>query len=502
VKRAMLLVLVTLGCLLHAASVLAAQSRAAQLYDRHCAACHGAEGDGQGPAAYLLSPKPRDFTSGTYKFRSTPSGSPPTDADLLRTVQRGIPGTPMPMWDRLSETDQVALVSYVKSFSDIFEDEDAMEPVIEITSPPAVSEASIRAGEKIYEEMKCADCHGLGGKGDGPSSPTLKDDMGRPIRPYDFTRGPGLMKGGASQQDIYRTFVTGLDGTPMPGYEDSMNEIERWQLVNYVQSLSANQGATLTATTPTLQALQAETDPSIDQDDPIWQRAPATTVPTRPLWARAAWVDAVKVQAIVGPGEIAYRFEWRDPQMDEQIVRQRQFRDAVAIQFVPEGSPGDYMGIPFIGMGDEESTVTILHWKADWEADIAGGFRVAEEQNESAINQMTAGTDLSTDRAFLAGLAAGNPLSERSRVTPVETLVAKGFGTLTSPPKAEQVVKGRGMWRDGVWTVVIHQPLDSALAPRLQQGESLPVAVAVWDGAADDRDGQKSVSQWLELVVE
>ena len=80
-KRTMLLVLVTLGCLLHAASVFAAESGAAQLFNRHCAACHGPKGDGQGPAAYLLSPKPRDFTSGTYKFRSTPSGSPPTDGD-------------------------------------------------------------------------------------------------------------------------------------------------------------------------------------------------------------------------------------------------------------------------------------------------------------------------------------------------------------------------------------------------------------------------------------
>ena len=502
-KRTMLLVLVTLGCLLHAASVFAAESDAAQLFNRHCAACHGPKGDGQGPAAYLLSPKPRDFTSGTYKFRSTPSGSPPTDGDLLRTLQRGIPGTSMPMWDRLPEQDQVALVEYVKSFSDIFEDEDAMDPVIEIAAPPAVSEASIRAGQKIYQEMKCADCHGPGGKGDGPSSATLKDDWDHPIRPYDFTRGPGLMKGGASRQDIYRTFVTGLDGTPMPGYEDSMDETERWQLVSYVQSLSsASQGSALPAKTPTLHALKVATDPSIDQHDPIWKQAPATTVPIRPLWARAVWVDAVEVQAIIGPTEIAYRFEWRDPQLDEETIKHRQFRDAVAIQFVSDGSPSDYIGIPFIGMGDEQKTVTILHWKADWEADIAGGFRIAEKQNESAISKMVDGADFAVDKQYLTGLAAGNSLSERSRTSPVETLVAKGFGTLTRLPKADQVVKGRGVWRDGVWTVVMHQPLDSALAPQLQQGQSLPVAVAVWDGAAGDRNGQKAVSQWMGLVVE
>ena len=121
-KRTVLLVLAASGWLLHSGPAAAVNSDAVELYNRHCAACHGTEGDGQGPAAYLLSPKPRDFTSGTYKFRSTPSGSPPTDRDLLRTLKRGVPGTAMPMWERLPENDQVALVEFLKSFSDIFED--------------------------------------------------------------------------------------------------------------------------------------------------------------------------------------------------------------------------------------------------------------------------------------------------------------------------------------------------------------------------------------------
>ena len=189
--------------------------------------------------------------------------------------------------------------------------------------------------------------------------------------------------------------------------------------------------------------------------------------------------------------------------MDEEVIRHRGFRDAVAVQIVPKGSPSDYIGIPFIGMGDKEAAVTILHWKADWEADIAGGFREAEEQYEPEMDPMVERADFTTDTQYLTGLAAGNPLSLRSRTSPVEALVAKGFGTLTSLPKVNQKVKGRGVWRDGVWTVVLQQPLDSPAAPpSLRKGKSLPVAVAVWDGAAGDRNGQKAVSQWMELVVE
>ncbi len=410
----------------------------------------------------------------------------------------------MPMWERLPEKDQVAIVELLKSFSDIFEDEEAKEPPIEIKTPPPLSQERIIAGEKVYEEMGCADCHGPGGQGDGPSALTLKDDRGRPIRPYDFTSGPGLMKGGNSLEDIYRTFMTGLDGTPMPSYGDSLEEDERWQLVSFVQSLSASSPGTILPPMGilTLNGVETATDPSLDLDDPIWGKAPATIVPLRPLWARDRWVDFVTVQIAVGPKVAAFRFEWRDVQKDDDVVGPKTFRDAVALQFVPEGSPSDYIGIPFIGMGDEENSVTIWHWKADWEADIAAGFRDAVQNHEAAMDKMVRHADLTVEELRLTGLAAGNPLSIRTRESPVEALVANGFGTLTSLPKADQTVTGRGTWRNGVWVAVMRQPLDSAGAPPLRKRKSVPVAVAVWDGAAGDRNGQKAVSQWMELILE
>lgn len=490
--------LFTLGFCLLSGQVLAANPRAEKLYNRHCAACHGIKGDGSGPAAYLLWPKPRDFTSGLYKFRSTPSGAPPTDQDLLRTMKRGIPGTAMPPWDRLSERDLGAIVGYVKSFSDIFADPDAIEPPIAIKSPPRATPKSIKAGRKVYEKMECERCHGPGGKGDGPQAAELKDDLDRPIRPYDFTRGPGLMKGGATPEDIYRTFITGIGGTPMPSFIDELTEDQSWQLVHYIQSLSSGGQVKVSATgTPTLHAVKVSADPSLDLFHPIWKQAPATVVPLRPLWARDDWVDSMKVQVVVGPNMAAFRFEWRDITKDDEIIRHRNYRDAVAIQYAPKGRPSDYVGIPFIGMGDKKKAVRIWHWKADWEADIRRGFRDVAENMDQMVQQ----ADFKTDKRYLAGLAAANPLSDRMRRSSVEVLMAKGFGTLTNLPR-NQTVQGRGLWVNGKWVVIMRQALLSPAAPSLRRGRPLPVAVAAWDGSAGDRNGQKAVSQWMELIVE
>ena len=92
------------------------------LYGSYCAGCHGVNGDGRGPAAGMLIVKPRDFTSGRYKFRSTTNGTLPTDADLMRTITRGVNRTSMPEWSLLPERERMALVQYVKSFYPGFEE--------------------------------------------------------------------------------------------------------------------------------------------------------------------------------------------------------------------------------------------------------------------------------------------------------------------------------------------------------------------------------------------
>jgi mono/diheme cytochrome c family protein len=88
-----------------------------KIYTKECAPCHGLDGRGQGEAAYLLYPKPRDFVTAQYRLVSTWERQP-TDVDLYTTISRGIPGSAMPSWAHLPEETRWGLVHFIKSFAE------------------------------------------------------------------------------------------------------------------------------------------------------------------------------------------------------------------------------------------------------------------------------------------------------------------------------------------------------------------------------------------------
>ncbi|MGY9009802.1 MAG: cbb3-type cytochrome c oxidase subunit II [Rhodobacterales bacterium] len=218
------------------------------VYARRCEGCHGLTGNGNGPAAtFMYKFRPRNFNAGVFKFRLTPSGSLPQDGDLYRTVTRGIRGSSMPSWHMLPDKVRIAVIQYIKyelavDRSDpeepyhYFVEEPAEAPMY-IGMAPEPSEDIVKHGKEVWQQAKCWECHGNSGKGDGDKSSELEDDFGYPILPADLTAG--LYKSGPSVKDIYRTVTTGLSGTPMPSYGDSLPEEDRWALAYFVLSLSA-----------------------------------------------------------------------------------------------------------------------------------------------------------------------------------------------------------------------------------------------------------------------
>lgn len=215
-----------------------------KVYGAHCAVCHGTKGDGKGPGTalmwreknnQLLNVQARDFTIGVFKFRSTPTGCLPTDADLLHTVTEGIPKSFMPSHKGLSLAERKAVIEYIKTFSKRWKEEEPCQ-TFSVRKPDWVGTlASAEKGKKVYKDMKCWECHGDRGEGDGPKADKLKDDWGQRIFPFDFTTGD--LKRGTSPENIYLAYTTGLDGTGMPSYEDSLSEEDRWHLVSYTLQL-------------------------------------------------------------------------------------------------------------------------------------------------------------------------------------------------------------------------------------------------------------------------
>jgi mono/diheme cytochrome c family protein len=209
------------------------------VYSQNCVACHGENGDGNGPAAAFLAPKPRNFTQAKFRLRSTPTGSLPTDVDLFRAVSLGMPGTPMPPWKHmLNDNDRWAVVEYLKTFSPRFSDTNLERKTITLTeTPPARDAASLAEGKALFTQLACVSCHGESGRGDGPSAVSLVDDSQMKIKPRDFSN-PNAFKSGYATKDIVRAILTGFDGTPMPGFAAATSEKNAWKIAYYVESFA------------------------------------------------------------------------------------------------------------------------------------------------------------------------------------------------------------------------------------------------------------------------
>jgi cbb3-type cytochrome c oxidase subunit III len=216
-------------------STVEAQPRGKAVYDAHCVECHGDTGKGDGPSASYLVPRPRDFSTGRYKIRSTESGTMASDEDLIGSVRRGLYGTAMPGWDRiLSDADITDVVGYIKSLAT--QGAAAPKPVA-IGAGVSSSPASIARGQQVYDKLQCGKCHGADGRGAGAVATAFEDDWRQPLRATDLTE-PWTFHGGATSRDIYLRFRTGMNGTPMPSFADAASENEMWDLANYVVSLA------------------------------------------------------------------------------------------------------------------------------------------------------------------------------------------------------------------------------------------------------------------------
>jgi mono/diheme cytochrome c family protein len=229
-------------------------------YRLYCAGCHGERGDGRGPAARFLDPKPRDFTQGLYKFASVPAGGLPRDEDLMRTLARGLPGSSMPSWQFLPEGERRALVAYVKTFSTAFAERAPAAPVAVSEDPygdrdPGRLRAAIDRGAVVYHVLAtCWQCHAayeppeaIDRMAQAEESPVdLRPDADRPL-PVDDAWGDVLvptefttqrLKNGSAVADIYRTVAAGVGGTAMPTWKDALEESDLWALAYYVKSLA------------------------------------------------------------------------------------------------------------------------------------------------------------------------------------------------------------------------------------------------------------------------
>jgi hypothetical protein len=233
-------------------------------------------------------------------------------------------------------------------------------------------------------------------------------------------------------------------------------------------------------------------------DAGAWDQAPSTFLPVTPLWWRTDRIEGVDVQALHDGSRVALRLRWADPTKNDTLLTQQSFGDGAALGLSNAEDP------PTFTMGANDEPISLWHWKAAWQRDAAGGppALTAAFTGLPKDSQLTyAGHPGQAD--FATGQVAGNPLSQASHTNVVEVANAVGFGSLTTQGDEAQQVEGSATWADGYWTVVFLRDFDTDAESDVAfaAGERVAVNFALWDGAAGDRNGQKCVSIWHELVL-
>ena len=498
-----------------------------QLYGRYCAGCHGEDGDGNGPAARFLYPKPRNFREGQFRLVTT-TNRVPSDEDLMRVVTRGMPGSAMFPLGHLGAAERKELVAHVrrlirggledrlrreaKEFGEEVNPGELATTIDARTRPgpalelprdlPDPGPESVARGRALYLKQ-CATCHGDSGQGDGVQE--QRDEGGMPIRPRDFTRG--IFKGGRDRAQLYARIMLGVPGTPMPS-STNFKPDEVGDLINYIQSLSdASTPARVEHRRTRLVVRRISGALSDEIPDAAWEDVAPTSIVVSPLWWRDFADPDLRVQAMHDGKTLAVRLSWRDQTRDAQAIRPQDFPDLAALQLFKGGRE------PFLGMGGPDGSVDVWLWNAAAQADRERYADVDTAYPDMAVDQYPFEGPTDGPRAhptgrqprdFITAWAAGNQRSDPTRPRPGSNLQAKGFGSLTMRPRLSQVATAQGRWGEGRWTVVLRRPLqvapDAGLA--LAGGDHGSIAFALWDGAAHDRDGQKLVSIWHDLELE
>jgi len=480
-----------------------------KLYDKFCSQCHGDTGDGNGPAAVHLLPAPRNFTTGKFKIRTTPNGALPTHDDLKNIIRRGMPYTTMPAWPDFTDGELSNLAFYLTTFSEEFKKPDAAPEVAKLAAAPAADEKAAERGRKVYEEAGCLGCHGDQGRGDGASAPTLKDDWGHPLKAADLT-ARWTFRGGSSSEDIFRTFSTGLNGTPMPSYFDALTNEQRWDLTRYIESL----GPENPGYSNLLHVKHVDGPIDLAQAGALLDAAPAARFPivgqiTEPGRSFHPPAHSVIVQAVYDAENIAFRVRWNDMSAEKTgtngpallVPMEEEVEPAASAVPGAEAAGGDD---PWGEEAAAEAAPAAAASDDIWgESETGAAAAPASEFSDAVAIQLPAAMPSGARKPyFLFGdgqEAVDLWFFDLAKQQPRQ-YVGKGSSSVT-PSEAGEVL-GAASYEKGEWTATFVRPLRSTSGVSFQASQFVPLLLSVWDGHSRERGNRRGLTVWYYLYLE
>ena len=510
--------------------------RGKEVYVESCAHCHGVEGRGDGSAAENLLPKPRDFTSGVYKIRSTESGQLPTDQDLFDIITKGMPGSSMPGWETsLSKDDRWELVAYIKTFYSGFQDltdSDTTPRLINLTGKVKYSQESVEIGKALYTEQGCIECHGNVGRGDGTSAPTLVDGWDFRTWPANLTQG-WTFRGGSTTEDIFKRFIGGIAGSPMPAFEgDSF----------YHFGLTSEESKQLAALEKKLENEEEFTEAEEEEYNKLYEKYD-TTVETaldraegnelstenqkiyddamkvvfEKSWHLANYVKSLSVEkrpeSAIGNNVLRSQYKQGDlptledaewdtlessyyPLVGQVIIEPRQFNptiDSVNVRSFYNDSE-----VAFLFTWDDRTNNTSIEETEDFGTSYIDGLAI-----QFPVKVPKGPTD--EKPYFLWGGKKPVYLWQWMASEPdsIKELTAKGINK--AEEQAEQGnITTKGVYKDGQYSLWVKRALKTEDRKDLQiePATFIPIAFSAWDGANGDVDSKRVISSWYAFVLE
>ena len=469
------------------------------LYLKYCSQCHGDKGDAAGYATPHLLPRPRDFTQGKFKVRTTPNGALPTHQDLVNIIRLGMPYTSMPAWPDLSDQDVSDLAYFITTFAPDFSNPESVPKPMELPSAGSATNESIELGKKLYMETGCIKCHGDLGRGDGPSAPTLTDELGQPIRAADLTQS-WTFRAGSSREDIFRTMTTGFNGTPMPSFVDSLSTEQRWAITDYIVSLSGSNGPGYT----NLVVAKPVQDPiDVAKGAASFESAPVARFPiigqiTEPGRSFHPPATSVAVQAIYDAESVALLVRWHDMRADTTG------KNGPMLPVPPEeeeSAPGGDKPAGDSPFGDAE--VSAEQPAADPFADAGATSAPASEFSDAVAIQVPSQETTGARKPYFIFGDAQSPVDlwffDLARPEPLQFA---GRGSADVAPNDTGDLTGVASYDKGEWSVIFKRPLRAASGTPLAPGQFMPVAFSVWDGFSRERGNRRGLTVWYSLYVE
>jgi mono/diheme cytochrome c family protein len=472
-----------------------------RLYLKYCSQCHGEKGDAEGYATPHLYPRPRNFTTGKFKVRTTPNGALPTHQDIVNVIRRGMPYTSMPAWPTLSDQEVSDIAHFITSFSADFSNKETVPQPLALPSAPATTSESIELGKKLYAETGCLKCHGNLGRGDGPSAPTLTDELGQPIRAANLTQ-PWTFRGGPSREDIFRTMTTGLNGTPMPSFTDSLMPEQRWAITDFIVSLSGSSAPGYT----NLVVAKYVPDPiDLKNGAAGFQSAAVARFPIvgqvmEPGRAFHPPATSVTVQAIYDTESIAFLVRWHDMRADNTG------KNGPLLPVPPEeeesapgGAAQPTATNPF---GDAEVAPAQKPEKDPFAEEEPAAAQASEFSDAVSIQIPSAVPTGARKPYFIFGDTQNSVDLWFFDLARPDPLQFTGRGSADIAANDTGGITGVASYDQGEWSAIFKRPLRPTSGAPFSPGEFMPIGFSVWDGFSRERGNRRGLTVWHSVYVE